>query len=62
MVEFSPYPEDTAFRLNGCGMALINPPWKLDERLNAELPALLERLRQHPAGHSAVIWLVPEQA
>ncbi|GAB4508515.1 MAG: 23S rRNA (adenine(2030)-N(6))-methyltransferase RlmJ [Sulfuricaulis sp.] len=60
LAEFSPYPEDTAFRLNGCGMVVINPPWKLDETLHSLLPALLEVLRQHPAGHSTVFWLVPE--
>ncbi|MBI3779258.1 MAG: 23S rRNA (adenine(2030)-N(6))-methyltransferase RlmJ [Gammaproteobacteria bacterium] len=60
LAEFSPYPEDSAFRLNGCGMVVINPPWKLDETLHSVLPALLERLRQHPAGHSTITWLVPE--
>ena len=60
LAEISPYPEDSAFRLNGCGMALINPPWKLDETLDSALPVLLERLRQHPAGHSTVTWLTPE--
>lgn len=60
LAEFIPYPEDALFRLNGCGMILINPPWKLDETLHSVMPALLERLRQHPSGHSALTWLVPE--
>lgn len=60
LVEFSLYPEDTAFRLNGCGMMVINPPWQLDETLGTVLPVLLERLRQHPAGRSTVAWLTPE--
>ena len=60
LAEFSPYPEDTAFRLNGCGMLMVNPPWKVDELLSALLPLLLERLRQHPAGHSTLSWLAPE--
>lgn len=60
LAEFSPWPEDTAFRLNGCGMVVINPPWKLDETLHALLPALLEVLRQHPAGRAMTSWLVPE--
>ena len=60
LAELSAFPEDTAFRLNGCGMVVINPPWKLDETLHSVLPALLERLRQHPAGRSTVAWLVPE--
>jgi 23S rRNA (adenine2030-N6)-methyltransferase len=60
LAEFSPYPEDTAFRLNGCGMVVINPPWKLDETLHSLLPTLLEVLRQHPAGRVTTSWLVPE--
>ncbi len=49
--EFLVYPEDTAFRLNGCGMVLVNPPWKLDETLGGLLPRLLAALAvpAHPA-------------
>jgi 23S rRNA (adenine2030-N6)-methyltransferase len=32
--------EARADRLNGCGFIIINPPWKLDEKLNAVFPAL----------------------
>ncbi|MDH5512443.1 MAG: 23S rRNA (adenine(2030)-N(6))-methyltransferase RlmJ [Gammaproteobacteria bacterium] len=60
VAEFSPFPEDTDFRLNGCGMAMINPPWKLDETLHTLLPEMMKTLRQHPAGETRVTWLVPE--
>lgn len=60
LAEFAPYPEDASFRLNGCGMIVINPPWQLDEALRSLLPGLLEVLRQHPSGRTAVSWLVPE--
>lgn len=60
LVELSPYPEDTAFRLNGCGMLVVNPPWKLEESLDALLPLLLARWRQHPGARSTHAWLVPE--
>ncbi len=60
VAELAPYPEDSSFRLNGCGMVVINPPWKLDETLRDLLPKLLDVLRQHPAGRSDVFWLVPE--
>ncbi|MCR4346734.1 MAG: 23S rRNA (adenine(2030)-N(6))-methyltransferase RlmJ [Sulfuricaulis sp.] len=60
LAEFSPYPEDSGFRLNGCGMVVINPAWKLDETLQSVSSILLERLRQHPAARAAVTWLVPE--
>ena len=60
VIEFCPYPEDSSFRLNGCGMAVVNPPWKLDEMLQALLPKLLDMLGQHPAGRTRVYWLMPE--
>ena len=59
--EFSPYAEDSAFRLNGCGMVLVNPPWKLDDTLRIVMPWLLDVLRQHPAGRTSISWLLPEK-
>ncbi|HSD97964.1 MAG TPA: 23S rRNA (adenine(2030)-N(6))-methyltransferase RlmJ [Sulfuricaulis sp.] len=60
LAEFAPYPEDSNFRLNGCGMIVVNPPWKLEETLRRLLPELLDRLRQHPAARTGLSWLVPE--
>jgi 23S rRNA (adenine2030-N6)-methyltransferase len=60
LAELAVFPEDTAFRLNGSGMVLLNPPWKIDEILTGLLPRLLERLRQGGAGRATVRWLVPE--
>jgi 23S rRNA (adenine2030-N6)-methyltransferase len=60
LVEFSPYPEDSGFRLNGCGMVIVNPPWKLEASLRQLLPSLLGVLQQHPAARTTVSWLVPE--
>jgi 23S rRNA (adenine2030-N6)-methyltransferase len=59
-VELRPYPADSAFRLNGCGMLIVNPPWRTDETLTGLLARLLEVLRQHPSGRADVFWLVPE--
>jgi 23S rRNA (adenine2030-N6)-methyltransferase len=39
-VEFMTLPDDVAQRLNGSGMVLINPPWKLREWLAATLEPL----------------------
>lgn len=39
-VEFLTLPEDVPQRLNGSGVILINPPWKLEETLHALLPPL----------------------
>jgi 23S rRNA (adenine2030-N6)-methyltransferase len=54
------HPTDTAFRLNGCGLVVINPPWQLDAAFERLLPALLARLRQDGPGAAGVSWLVPE--
>jgi 23S rRNA (adenine2030-N6)-methyltransferase len=55
------HPEDTAFRLNGSGLIVINPPWKLDQVLETLLPRLLAALRSPESrGRSTVSWLVPE--
>ena len=60
LAEFAPYPEDSSFRLNGCGMIVINPPWQLEQTLRSMLPRLLDVLRQHPSGRAGISWLVPE--
>lgn len=39
-VELLTLPEDVPQRLNGSGVILINPPWKLEETLRALLPPL----------------------
>ena len=43
-IEFLTLPEDVPQRLNGSGVLLINPPWKLEETLRAVLPPLAEFL------------------
>ncbi|HEY1723219.1 MAG TPA: 23S rRNA (adenine(2030)-N(6))-methyltransferase RlmJ [Magnetospirillaceae bacterium] len=42
--EFYRYPPDNAERLNGMGLAIVNPPWKLDETLERLLPVLAKAL------------------
>jgi len=37
-------PDDSPLRLNGSGMAVLNPPWKLDEALAPVLPVLQDPL------------------
>lgn len=61
LVELELWPDDVPFRLNGCGMLIVNPPWRLDEALQALLPGLAERLKQgSKAARTHVEWLVPE--
>ena len=49
-VEFMTLPEDAPMRLNGSGMAVFNPPWKLVERLREILPPVAARLCALGAG------------
>lgn len=45
--------------LLGCGMTIINPPWRLDAEL-APLLGELASLLAGPGGEGTVRWLVPE--
>jgi 23S rRNA (adenine2030-N6)-methyltransferase len=54
---------DKGDRLNGSGLILVNPPWRLDEELGAILPALAERLADKEArfrGGWRMEWLTGE--
>lgn len=53
-------PAEDPFRLNGCGLILVNPPWPLEDKLRRLLPALATLLGAEPAGGTSVEWLVPE--
>jgi 23S rRNA (adenine2030-N6)-methyltransferase len=54
------HPDNSALRLNGCGMAVINAPWKLDATLETMLPALATHLAAGRYGSHSVQWLVRE--
>ncbi|HEX7340239.1 MAG TPA: 23S rRNA (adenine(2030)-N(6))-methyltransferase RlmJ, partial [Rhodanobacteraceae bacterium] len=43
--EFFIHPDNSALRLNGCGMALINPPWHMEDKLAGILTAMRQCLR-----------------
>ncbi|HOW77377.1 MAG TPA: 23S rRNA (adenine(2030)-N(6))-methyltransferase RlmJ [Candidatus Competibacteraceae bacterium] len=57
--ELGLYPYDQPVGLHGCGMIVINPPWKLDETLNRLLPELLAALRTGEPGQIRLEWLMP---
>ncbi len=59
IAEFLLRPDDDAERLNGCGLVLINPPWKLDATLEELLSALAGILGAEKGGGARVEWLVP---
>jgi 23S rRNA (adenine2030-N6)-methyltransferase len=49
-------PDDSPLRLNGSGMAILNPPWKLDEDLAPALPFLQQKLGETGAS-TRLEWL-----
>jgi 23S rRNA (adenine2030-N6)-methyltransferase len=54
-------PDNSALRLNGCGLAIVNAPYRLDETLGRLLGALAPILAQdRKAGSHRVEWLVRE--
>ncbi|HEY7872041.1 MAG TPA: 23S rRNA (adenine(2030)-N(6))-methyltransferase RlmJ [Rudaea sp.] len=54
------HPDNSALRLNGCGMVIVNPPWKFDRQLAELLPVLREHLAQGRFGEQRVEWLTGE--
>ncbi len=57
-VELQLYPVDSGLWLNGCGLAIANPPWQLAAALQDLLPALATILRQSAEPTWRVEWLV----
>jgi 23S rRNA (adenine2030-N6)-methyltransferase len=54
------HPDNSALRLNGSGMVIINPPWKFERQLEELLPVLAQHLAQGRFGQQRVEWLVQE--
>ena len=55
------WPDDTPVGLNGCGLLVINPPWKFSEDADEALQWLFPHLKMSEnGGHAAVRWLVGE--
>lgn len=44
-------------RLDGAGLIIVNPPWKLDQHLAALLPVLSERFATGPGAGHVLDWL-----
>lgn len=54
------HPDDNPFRLNGCGLVVINPPWRLESSLAGLLPWLAETMAPGRGG-SRIETLVAER-
>jgi 23S rRNA (adenine2030-N6)-methyltransferase len=53
-------PDTDPDRLNGSGLVIVNPPWRLDEALAPLLAALLAKFGASESGRARVEMLVPE--
>jgi len=51
------HPDNSGLRLNGCGLAIVNPPWQFDRTLASWLPALQGLLVQGSHGSARVDWI-----
>jgi 23S rRNA (adenine2030-N6)-methyltransferase len=51
---------ESALKMKGCGLLVINPPWQVDRQISSSLPVLREALAQEPGGEHRLRWLVPE--
>ncbi len=59
-VELCVHPDDSRAGLNGSGMLLVNPPWKVDADLRSALPVLHAILAPDGGGRWRVAWLAGE--
>ncbi len=59
-LELTVAPESWTATMRGCGMLIVNPPWKLDGAARPLLAWLAQALAQSGGGGSSVRWLVPE--
>ena len=60
LAELCVHPDNSALRLNGCGMAIINAPYKLDRTLAELLPVLAGALAQSRYAQHRLEWLVED--
>jgi len=60
LAELCVHPDNSALRLNGCGMAIINAPYKLDRTLAELLPVLATALAQSRYAQHRLEWLVED--
>jgi len=60
VAELCIYPEDGSEGLKGAGMAIVNPPWQLDTRLNTLLADLFKMLTINDLGRFEVKYLKRE--
>lgn len=53
--------DGSQLRMKGCGVLVLNPPWRIDEEFRAVLPSLVDALRVDDGARGVCQWLVPEK-
>ncbi|PTY01069.1 23S rRNA (adenine(2030)-N(6))-methyltransferase RlmJ [Opitutus sp. ER46] len=53
--------DEAARKLKGCGLVIVNPPWRFEAEARGTLGFLADVLAQEPGAAGRVDWLVPEQ-
>jgi 23S rRNA (adenine2030-N6)-methyltransferase len=48
-------------RMKGCGLLVLNPPWRVEDEIRAVLPLLVDRLALDGGAGSRIVWLAPEK-
>lgn len=59
-ISFPVHLEAAAGRLNGCGMVILNPPWRIEEEIGPSVKFLNGVLAREPGAVARIEWLVPE--
>jgi 23S rRNA (adenine2030-N6)-methyltransferase len=54
VAELCVHPDDSRAGLNGSGLAIVNPPWRLDQDLRAIFPPLHAALAERHAGRTRI--------
>jgi 23S rRNA (adenine2030-N6)-methyltransferase len=58
--ELAVAPPDSPFRLNGCGMLIVNPPWRIDTEIAPVLHRLGRLLEQGHESRTHISWISPK--
>ncbi len=53
--------DESPARMKGCGLLVLNPPWKIEEEIAAALPVLRDALAAGPGATARSWWVVPER-
>lgn len=53
--------DESQLRMKGCGLLILNPPWRIESEIRAVLPTLVSRLKVDAGAGFQLGWLVPEK-